>query len=161
MGHVTDWRPASLADLGALAIPLSRRNFARLIVQLNSYPSATLLLDGRAVAIVTLAQTEKAQIEMALMCHREMSRLPGRVAALRQIIIRAAGMLPHADAVMRISDHNRAGQKIARYATFRPTNEVLTGTTVRTWIRPAVAPEKPTPETLPYASAPLPPMENH
>lgn len=155
MGNVTAWRAARLADLASLELGASRRNLSRLITQLGSYPGFTLLLTDRPVAIVSLAPAGGNQVEMALICHRRLAGMVGRTAALRQIMVRAAGMLPHMDAVMRISDHNPAGQKIARYATFHPTGELIAGTSVRTWIRPALFSEKLTPDALPYASAPL------
>lgn len=142
MGHVTDWRPAATGDLAQLRISLSRRNLARALTQISDYPSFALLLDGRSVAIVTLAPARLDRLEMALLLHGRMKAMPGRIAALRQIIIAAAGMLPSMDAIMRISDHNPAGQKIARSATFLPLDEFLDGTSVRTWLRPAPLPRR-------------------
>jgi hypothetical protein len=142
MGHVTEWRPAVTGDLAQLNLSLSRRNLARALTQISDYPSFALLLDGQPVAIVTLAPAPFDRLEMALMVHGRLQATPGRIAALRQIVVKAAGMLPSMDAIMRISDHNPAGQKIARSATFRPLEEFLNGTSVRTWLRPAPLPAK-------------------
>lgn len=142
MGHVTAWRPAETGDVARLALPLSRRNLARALTQIADYSSFTLDLDGRSVAIVTMAPAAGGRLEMALMVHGRLKSMPGRIAALRRIILAAAGILPSMEAIMRVSDHNPAGQKIARSATFRPLDEVLAGTTVRTWLRPAPLPQR-------------------
>ena len=146
MANMTAWRPAETGDLARLALPLSRRNMARALTQISLYPSFALELNGQAVAIVTLAMAG-GRLEMALMVHRQLKTMPGRIAALRQIVMAAAGMLPSMDAIMRISDHNPAGQKIARSATFRPLDEWIDGTSVRTWWRPAPLPERQTVKT--------------
>lgn len=148
MGHVTAWRPVETGDLARLALRLSRRNMGRALTQLADYPSFALELDGRPVAIVTLAPAAGGRLEMALMVHARLKTTPGRIAALRQIVVAAAGMLPSMDALMWISDHNPAGQKIARSATFLPLEEFLVGTSVRAWLRPAPWPDKVGPETV-------------
>lgn len=136
MAQLSSWRPATLADAATLLPRLPLRLWNAVTQQVTGYPALTLARhDGVPLLMVCLVPVDGAIEACVIFPWRQ--RPPA--TALRRLLRSAAGIVPDRPMIARISDRNAASHRMARAVGFRPTDELLRDTDVRTWRREALA----------------------
>jgi len=126
--------PASLVDYAAMYPAAGNRMWKVARVQILAGPAWTLWADGTRQAICGLYPLRAGVLEAWLMlAEAEKPKAP----ALRFLLNSAAAVCPESAIICRVSDGNRAGQRLAALAGFEPTGDMLGATDRRTWLRPA------------------------
>lgn len=133
-------RPASLVDVSALWPALPSRAWRRFAVQVTSWPAWTVTVDGTPALLCGCAPARgwAATLECWLAVPPSFSGLPGRLAVIRYLLMRVALFQPDFTLIVRVSDGNRNGRRMALSAGFAPSRETLGGSRIRTWARPPV-----------------------
>lgn len=125
--------PASLVDYAALFPHVGNRMWKAARVQILAGPAWTLWRDGERQAVCGLYPLRPGALEAWLMLTE--TGKPS-LSTLRFLLNQTAAAFPDMTIICRVSDANRAGQRLASLAGFEPTAEMLGDTDRRTWLRP-------------------------
>ena len=133
-----EFRPATLADLAALRPLIPSKYWRALMSQVAGALAWTLWKGDARAALCGVDVLPTGILECWLV-------LPARpratTAVIRQVLMTVATYFPDRVLIVRISDSNPAGRRMAILAGFLPLDEVIENTDFRTWARPALDPE--------------------
>lgn len=135
MGLVTAFEAAKLEHIGAVHPVCPRKLWQALACQVRMGPCWTMFADGQALAMLGCGPCGQ-MLEIWFTASAALARHPKRIAILRALLVKSLHFLPEFDLVVRIFDRNAEGQRMARFAGFWPTMELLTEQGPRTWLRP-------------------------
>ncbi|EKF43321.1 hypothetical protein NA8A_04798 [Nitratireductor indicus C115] len=133
-----EFRPARLPDIPAIVRFQPRKLWKGIVTQVRSHPAWTLCLDGAPQLIVGVVPYTAGVLELWMFFAPGFSRAPRFKSMMRLCLMHGATVCPDHILLARIDDRNAPSRKMAELVGFVPMEEHLPGTTIRTWIRPAL-----------------------